>query len=59
MRHIQWGLTLEFRAYLEAVKYEVLQGKGEKIEFERHAREEGLTEAEISRLKYESMRRDK
>lgn len=47
------------RAYLESVKYEVTQGRRAKVEFDRHAREDGLAEAEISRQKYESMRKNK
>ncbi|MEG1553210.1 MAG: hypothetical protein RR133_05505 [Kiritimatiellia bacterium] len=47
------------KAYLSAVKYEVAQGKAEKVEFERKASDDGLSEASQSRAKYDAMRKAK
>ncbi|MDO5317695.1 MAG: hypothetical protein Q4G65_03625 [bacterium] len=47
------------RAYLAAVKYEVTRGKAEKVDFERKAREDDVSEAAQSRAKYDELRKSK
>lgn len=47
------------QAYLAAVKYEVTRGKAEKVDFERKALEDGVSEAAQSRAKYDELRKSK
>lgn len=47
------------QAYLASVKYEVTRGKAQKCEFECKAENDGISEASLSRRKYEDLRREK